>query len=195
MHANPADVESIEAIIAAAYDSISGPAGKKRDWDRMRSLFIAGARLIPTAKDAGKHDVDLAAGTSPSEWRTCVADIGYRRLHRTSRAGFRENRILRKGSRAANRTVRPNRTCLEHVRVASRSERGRAVHARDQQHSTFQRREPLVDLVDLLAARKSAARDSGKVLSRLRLARVQMLLLHLHRRSRMGIAVAFRAKS
>jgi hypothetical protein len=60
MHANPSDVESIEAIIAAAYDSISGPAGKKRDWDRMRSLFIAGARLIPTAKDAGKDDVDLA---------------------------------------------------------------------------------------------------------------------------------------
>ena len=54
--ANPADVESIEAIVAAAYDSISGPAGKKRDWDRMRSLFIAGARLIPTAKDAGKHN-------------------------------------------------------------------------------------------------------------------------------------------
>src|SRR5437879_10414517 len=60
--ANPADVESIEAIIAAAYDSISGPAGKKRDWDRMRSLFISGARLIPTAVDAGRNDVDLAAG-------------------------------------------------------------------------------------------------------------------------------------
>jgi hypothetical protein len=58
--ANPADVESIEAIVAAAYDSISGPAGQKRDWDRMRSLFIQGARLIPTAKDAGQHDVDLA---------------------------------------------------------------------------------------------------------------------------------------
>src|SRR5438552_18571398 len=48
--ANPADVESIEAIVAAAYDSISGPAGKKRDWKRERSLFISGARLIPTAK-------------------------------------------------------------------------------------------------------------------------------------------------
>jgi hypothetical protein len=60
MHADPADVESIDAIIAAAYDSISGPAGKKRDWDRMGSLFIPGARLIPTARDAGKHDVDLA---------------------------------------------------------------------------------------------------------------------------------------
>jgi hypothetical protein len=46
--ANPADVVSIDAIIAAVYDVISGPAGKKRDWDRMRSLFIPGARLIPT---------------------------------------------------------------------------------------------------------------------------------------------------
>lgn len=46
--ANPADVASIDAIIGAVYDVISGPAGKKRDWDRMRSLFVPGARLIPT---------------------------------------------------------------------------------------------------------------------------------------------------
>jgi hypothetical protein len=46
--ANPADVGSIDAIIAAVYDVISGPAAKKRDWDRMRSLFAPGARLIPT---------------------------------------------------------------------------------------------------------------------------------------------------
>ena len=46
--ANPADVASIDSIIAALYDVISGPAGKKRDWDRFRSLFFAGARLIPT---------------------------------------------------------------------------------------------------------------------------------------------------
>ncbi len=47
--ANPGDVNSIDAIIAAVYDVISGPAGKKRNWDRMRSLFINGARLIPTS--------------------------------------------------------------------------------------------------------------------------------------------------
>lgn len=46
--ANPADVASIDAIIAAVYDVISGPAAKKRNWDRMRSLFVPGARLIPT---------------------------------------------------------------------------------------------------------------------------------------------------
>jgi hypothetical protein len=51
--ANPADVASMDAIIAAVYDVISGPAGKKRDWDRMRSLFTPGARLIPTGPRPG----------------------------------------------------------------------------------------------------------------------------------------------
>ena len=57
--ANPADVESIDAIIAAAYDVISGPAGQKRDWDRERSLFYPGARIMPTASVPGRNDVDL----------------------------------------------------------------------------------------------------------------------------------------
>jgi hypothetical protein len=45
--ARPSDVRSMEAIVAALYDVISGPAGQKRDWDRFRSLFAPGARLIP----------------------------------------------------------------------------------------------------------------------------------------------------
>src|SRR6186713_3508476 len=48
--ADPKDVSSPGAIVAAVYDVISGPAGQKRDWDRMRSLFIPGARLIPTGR-------------------------------------------------------------------------------------------------------------------------------------------------
>jgi hypothetical protein len=48
--ARPEDVASIDAIIAALYDVISGPAGQKRDWDRFRSLFTTGARLIPTGR-------------------------------------------------------------------------------------------------------------------------------------------------
>ena len=56
---DPADVESIDAIIAAAYDVISGPAGKKRDWNRERSLFYPGARLIPTASVPGRNDVAI----------------------------------------------------------------------------------------------------------------------------------------
>jgi hypothetical protein len=44
--ARAADVASIESIIAALYDVISGPPGGNRDWDRFRSLFTSGARLI-----------------------------------------------------------------------------------------------------------------------------------------------------
>ena len=55
-NADPADVASIDAIITAAYDSISGPPGK-RDWNRERSLFISGARLIPTTGNAGETNL------------------------------------------------------------------------------------------------------------------------------------------
>ena len=48
--ARPEDVESIDAILNAVYDVISGPAGEARDWDRMRSLFLPEARLIPSWK-------------------------------------------------------------------------------------------------------------------------------------------------
>src|SRR5256886_14721921 len=52
---NSDDVSSIDAIINAAYQVISGPAGKPRDWERERSLFWPGARLIPTAMRAGDN--------------------------------------------------------------------------------------------------------------------------------------------
>jgi len=52
--ARPADVSSMDGIVAALYDVISGSGGQPRDWDRMRSLFVPGARLIPsTATDHG----------------------------------------------------------------------------------------------------------------------------------------------
>jgi len=51
--ANPADVASVDAIITALYDVISGPAGQARDWTRFRSLFAPGARLMPTMHPPG----------------------------------------------------------------------------------------------------------------------------------------------
>jgi len=48
--ANPKDVSSPEAIVAAVYDVISGATGQKRNWDRMRTLFVPDARMIPTGK-------------------------------------------------------------------------------------------------------------------------------------------------
>lgn len=49
---NPKDVESVDAIIAAVYNVISGPAGEKRNWDRMRTLFLPEARMIATSRRA-----------------------------------------------------------------------------------------------------------------------------------------------
>ena len=58
--ANPADVHSVEAILAALYDVISGPAGKHRDWNRFRSLFVPDARLIPVRRDKSGQGADIA---------------------------------------------------------------------------------------------------------------------------------------
>jgi hypothetical protein len=49
--ADPKDVASLDAIMKAVYDVISGDAGKVRDWDRFRSLFYKDARLIPSGKN------------------------------------------------------------------------------------------------------------------------------------------------
>ena len=46
---DPGDVVSIDAIVRALYSVISGPMGKPRDWNRFRSLFLRGAKLIATA--------------------------------------------------------------------------------------------------------------------------------------------------
>ena len=46
----PEDVATPEAIVAALYDVISGPKGQARDWNRFRSLFAPGARMIPSGK-------------------------------------------------------------------------------------------------------------------------------------------------
>jgi hypothetical protein len=51
--ARPSDVSSIDAIVGALYDVLSGPAGQARDWQRFRSLFAPGARLIPTRATPG----------------------------------------------------------------------------------------------------------------------------------------------
>src|SRR4051812_16352131 len=65
--ASPADVSSLDNIMKAVYDAISGDAGKPRDWDRFRSLFYDGARLIPTGKNA-QTGVVTAHALSPDDY-------------------------------------------------------------------------------------------------------------------------------
>ena len=50
--ADPADVGSIDAILAALYDVISGDIGVKRDWARFETLFHPQARMISAGRGA-----------------------------------------------------------------------------------------------------------------------------------------------
>ncbi len=44
-----ADVASPDAVVRAAYECVSGPVGRERDWARMRNLWQGGARIILTS--------------------------------------------------------------------------------------------------------------------------------------------------
>lgn len=88
--ANPADVASIDAIIAALYDVISGPAGQARDWNRMRSLFIPGGRLMPTGVRP-----DGSVVTRILEVNDYIATSG----PRLEQGGFREREVARRVER------------------------------------------------------------------------------------------------
>lgn len=65
--ANPADVASIDSIMKAVYDVISGEAGQARDWDRFRTLFHKDARLIPSGKNQ-KTGVTGANALTPEDY-------------------------------------------------------------------------------------------------------------------------------
>ena len=73
--ADPADVASIDAITTAVYESISGDAGVPRDWDRFRSLFAPGARLMPVASQHGQNGrTSTVASMSPDDFATPNSD-------------------------------------------------------------------------------------------------------------------------
>lgn len=81
--ARPGDVDSIDHIVAAVYDVISGPAGP-RDWDRFRSFFYPGARMIPSRRD--DKGAVTARVSSPDEYATRAQDF-------FSKEGFFENSV------------------------------------------------------------------------------------------------------
>jgi hypothetical protein len=84
--ANPADVASIDAILAALYGSVSGPPGP-RDWDRVRSIFAPNALVAPV-----EH---LPDGGADAKIMSIDAFIE-RASKNASHAGFYEQEIARK---------------------------------------------------------------------------------------------------
>jgi hypothetical protein len=91
--ARPEDVQSVDAVIAAVYDVISGPAGQARDWNRFRSLFAPGARLIPTGKRPDGRGVILP-------WT--VEEYITRAGRTLEQGGFFERELGRKQERYGN---------------------------------------------------------------------------------------------
>ena len=88
--AKPEDVSSPEAILAAVYNVISGPKGQTRDWNRMRSLFLPDARLIPATT------APATSGSTASHSDAVFLSIdGYiaRSSGRMTSAGFFEHSI------------------------------------------------------------------------------------------------------
>lgn len=47
------DVASVDAIVEAAYDALARAPGAPFQWNRLRSLFLPGARLIPNVAQTG----------------------------------------------------------------------------------------------------------------------------------------------
>jgi len=93
--ADPKDVASEDAIVAALYDAISGPAGQKRNWDRFRSLFVPGARLIPTG--VGPDGKARIRTMTPDDYATATGS-------RLEQSGFFEKEISRTGESFGNVT-------------------------------------------------------------------------------------------
>lgn len=91
--ARPADVASVDAILGALYDVISGPAGQRRDWDRMRSLFVPNGRLIPTSR---RPDGSYTLRTMDVEGYITMAGANL------EKNGFFEREIARRTERYGN---------------------------------------------------------------------------------------------
>jgi hypothetical protein len=91
--ANPADVASIDSIMKAVYDVISGDAGKARDWDRFRSLFHKDARMIPTGKNKDTG-VTNATSLSPDDY--------IKRAEPSLMNGFHEREVARRVDQYGN---------------------------------------------------------------------------------------------
>lgn len=50
----PADVATLDGMVKAFYETITGPAGQPRDWGRDRTLYIPDARFVTTGTRGGK---------------------------------------------------------------------------------------------------------------------------------------------
>jgi hypothetical protein len=127
--AAPKDVASVDAIIAALYDANTVMVDQKRDGDRCRSLFVPGARLMPTfGPPNGKAVINIQT----------VDDYVRMASGGPPRHGFSEREIART-SQAFGNIMQVFSTYETH-----RDSTGPASRPRHQQHPAVQRRHAVV---------------------------------------------------
>jgi hypothetical protein len=80
--------------MTAVYDVISGPAGQERNWARFRSLFMEGARLIPTGRNPQTGEAGHGLLT--------IEDYISRAGPQLEKGGFFEVEIARRTERYGN---------------------------------------------------------------------------------------------
>jgi len=86
---NEADVKTLDGIMKAFYDVISGPAGQPRDWKRDQALYAPGARLTARGVDANGTTIfqlmDKDGFRERSEQRLLAGFFEYE-IHRITRS-------------------------------------------------------------------------------------------------------------
>ena len=89
----PADVATLDGLIAAYYDVISGPAGQPRQWSRDRTLYIPEIRFV--SMSLGKDGKPVAHKMSHQEF-VDASDAG------VVKEGFYEKEVHRVTERFGN---------------------------------------------------------------------------------------------
>src|SRR5438876_350964 len=84
-----ADVATVDGVVKAYYDVITGPAGQPRQWSRDRSLYIPELRFVATG--AGKqgpyaHVMDHQAFVDSSDSAMVHGGFYEREVHRVTRS-------------------------------------------------------------------------------------------------------------
>jgi hypothetical protein len=92
IHPRPVDVGSLDGVIAAYYDVISGPAGQPRQWSRDRTLYIPDIRFVSMSQSKEGKPV---ARTMTHQQFVDASDKGLQ-------GGFYEKEVHRETQRFGN---------------------------------------------------------------------------------------------
>ena len=85
--AREADVTTLDGILNAFYEIVSGPAGEPRDWDRDRTLYVPGGLFVPTGMKESRASVQVLDHEGYIERSGPVVSAGFfeQEVHRVTK--------------------------------------------------------------------------------------------------------------